>query len=184
MERNFMLLFFLVFWVVQKGEAQQPTANQVLERAIAFHDPNNRWSDLKASFKVVMESPNRPIRTSTISVDFPQQEFTLEEKQAGDINSYQMSRNTCIVSVNGTEKNTEAGIDACERGKTMKNYYTYLYGLPMKLKDPGTHLDEKVQKKTFKGKEYLVLKVTYDADVGKDIWYFYFNPKNYAMEVY
>lgn len=184
MERNFILLFFMVVCVALEGKSQLPTANQVLDRAIAFHDPNDRWSDLKASFKVVMESPNRPRRTSTISMDFPQQEFTLEESQAGDINIYQMSRNTCIVSVNGTEKNTEAETDACDRGKTMKNYYTYLYGLPMKLKDPGTNLDEKVQKKTFKGKEYLVLKVTYDAEVGKDIWYFYFSPKNYAMEVY
>ena len=66
----------------------------------------------------------------------------------------------------------------------MRNYYTYLYGLPMKLKDPGTNLDSKVQKRTFKGKEYLVLKATYDQKVGDDIWYFYFDPTTYAMEVY
>ncbi len=34
------------------------------------------------------------------------------------------------------------------------------------------------------GEDYLVLKVTYDATVGSDVWYFYFNPKTYAMEVY
>jgi len=65
-----------------------------------------------------------------------------------------------------------------------KNYYTYLYGLPMKLKDPGTILDSKIQTKTFKGKKYLVLKATYKAEVGDDIWYFYFDPETYAMEVY
>ena len=54
----------------------------------------------------------------------------------------------------------------------------------MKLKDPGTHLDPEVQSKNFKGKAYLVLKVTYDESVGKDVWYFYFDPDNYAMEVY
>ncbi len=54
----------------------------------------------------------------------------------------------------------------------------------MKLKDPGTHIDPTVHKKTFKGKEYLVLKVTYDQEVGSDIWQFYFNPDTYAMEVY
>ncbi len=66
----------------------------------------------------------------------------------------------------------------------MKDYYTYLYGLPMKLNDPGTNLDPKTEKKTFKGKDYLVLKVTYDAEIGKDTWYFYFDPTTYAMEVY
>ena len=65
-----------------------------------------------------------------------------------------------------------------------KNYYTYLYGLPMKLKDEGTIVDQTVTTITFKGKEYLVLKVNYSKEVGKDTWYFYFDPKTYAMEVY
>ena len=65
-----------------------------------------------------------------------------------------------------------------------KNYYTYLYGLPMKLKDNGTIIHEVVNKKTFKGKTYLTLKVTYDKAVGNDTWYFYFNPKTFALEIY
>ena len=32
-----------------------------------------------------------------------------------------------------------------------QNYYTYLYGLPMKLKDAGTIIHEKVALKKFKG---------------------------------
>ncbi len=54
----------------------------------------------------------------------------------------------------------------------------------MKLKDPGTIIFPKTERKSFKGKEYLVLKVTYKKDVGKDTWYFYFNPETYALEVY
>jgi cellulose biosynthesis protein BcsQ len=54
----------------------------------------------------------------------------------------------------------------------------------MKLKDPGTRLSEEVGLRTFKGKEYAVLRVDYDAEVGSDIWYFYFDPHTYAMEVY
>ena len=54
----------------------------------------------------------------------------------------------------------------------------------MKLKDEGTIIHQKVEKRKFKGKDYLVLKVTYAKEVGKDTWYFYFNPKSYAMEVY
>lgn len=30
----------------------------------------------------------------------------------------------------------------------------------------------------------MVLKATYNSTVGKDVWYFYINPKTYAMEVY
>ena len=72
----------------------------------------------------------------------------------------------------------------CDRATLYKNYYSYLYGLPMKLTDPGTNLNNKVEKRLFKGKDYLVLRVTYDETVGSDVWYFYFNPKTYAMEIY
>ena len=44
--------------------------------------------------------------------------------------------------------------------------------------------NKELELKTFKGKEYLVLKAIYDESVGKDIWYFYFNPETYAMEIY
>ena len=54
----------------------------------------------------------------------------------------------------------------------------------MKLRDPGTIISEAVETKNFKGKDYLVLKTSYDKGVGTDVWYFYFNPKTYAMEVY
>lgn len=72
----------------------------------------------------------------------------------------------------------------CERAKMFKNYYIYLYGWPMKLKDKGTIINQKVTTKTCKGKEYLVLKANYSKEVGKDIWCFYFDPETYAMEVY
>ena len=66
----------------------------------------------------------------------------------------------------------------------MRNYFVYLYGLPMKLQDKGTVIDEKVTKTKFQGKEYLSIKVTYEANVGKDTWYFYFDPTTYALSGY
>ena len=166
----------------------QLTADEVLQKAIAYHDPNGNWNSLNTSFKVVMETPDRPERTSTISVDFPNQVFLLKVEQSDNTYTYDLHGDNCTISLNGnttvSEEDAKKFRLSCDRGTFMKNYYTYLYGLPMKLKDPGTKLDPKVQKKTFKGKEYLVLKVTYDAEVGTDDWYFYFDPKTYAMEVY
>jgi len=99
-----------------------------------------------------------------------------------------LKKGECELMLNGStkisEKDKEKHRLTCERANMYKNYYTYLYGLPMKLKDPGTIIHNKTQKKTFKGKEYLVLKATYEKEVGGDIWYFYFDPNTFAMEVY
>ena len=83
-----------------------------------------------------------------------------------------------------TEEEKTANKLSCERAKMYQNYYTYLYGLPMKLKDAGTIIHEKVALQNFKEKNYLVLKVSYEKEVGEDTWYFYFDPSTYAMEVY
>ncbi|MCE2613798.1 DUF6503 family protein [Flavobacteriaceae bacterium D16] len=168
--------------------AQQLSGSELLQKAIAYHDPENQWNAFKGEFIVVMESPNRPVRKSKISLDLPRSYFRLNVNRASTKLTYLLEGDNCSLLLNGSKDYTTEEAEAkqlnCERANLMKDYYTYLYGLPMKLKDPGTQLDPVIQKKKFKNKNYLVLKVTYDQEVGEDTWYFYFNPETYAMEVY
>ena len=168
--------------------AQTPTAEEVLNKSIAFHDPDGKWKTFGGKFQVLMKTPNSSDRLSTITIDSPKQCFDLLVEKDSDSYGYHFGKGKCIPFLNGSNEISEEDRKTyrltCERGETMKNYYTYLYGLPMKLKDQGTILDPEVQTKKFKGKEYLVLKVNYEEGVGKDVWYFYFDPKTFAMEVY
>jgi len=66
----------------------------------------------------------------------------------------------------------------------LRNYYVYLWGLPMKLKDPGTIIHSEVQDTSFLEQPVYGVKVTYEESVGNDIWYFYFDKKNYALSGY
>ena len=182
---RFTLLLFLA---VSTITAQKITSLQLLEKAIEYHDPQGNWPKFKGSFKVTMKTPNSSDRVSTIFLDLPTRRFSLEVKKDNDLFRYELKGNERSISLNGnndisTEDKERLRL-SCERGRMYKNYYTYLYGLPMKLKDPGTLIDPVVTTKTFKNKEYLVLKVTYEKEVGDDIWYFYFDPETYAMEVY
>jgi hypothetical protein len=45
----------------------------------------------------------------------------------------------------------------------------------MKLKDEGTIIHDNVERNIFKGKAYLVLCVSYNKNIGRDVWWFYFN---------
>ncbi|WP_422858389.1 DUF6503 family protein [Flagellimonas sp. S174] len=171
-----------------KTYSQNITATQLLDKAISYHDPNNQWKSFNTTFLVVMETPNSSDRKSSIHLNIPKEIFELEVEKDSVQYSYSFEKEKCTTSLNGSKKISEKDRKkyrlTCERGGLLRNYYTYLYGLPMKLKDPGTNLDPKVERKIFKGKEYLVLKVNYDEGVGDDIWYFYFDPTTFAMEVY
>ena len=182
------LLIILALFLSVQTFAQELTGKQLLEKAIQFHDPNGKWETFKGRLFVTMETPKSPKRQSEIQIDLPNQYFSVKAKSGENTSEYIVDKDSIQIFFNGDSNLSEETLKknrlSKERAKMYKNYYTYLYGLPMKLKDEGTIIQDKVEKKTFKGKQYLVLKATYKKEVGKDIWYFYFNPKTYAMEVY
>jgi len=168
--------------------SQNISGIELLEKTINYHDPDNNWSTFADSFSVTMETPNNSARISNIHINLPEELFYIKMTRDTLITEYTVNKGVCSFALNG-EKNLSVEQQkqfniSCERALLYKNYYTYLYGLPMKLKDPGTIIENKVDKKVFKGNTYLVLKVSYDKTVGSDVWYFYFNPKTYAMEIY
>ncbi|MDB2385062.1 DUF6503 family protein [Polaribacter sp.] len=179
-------LFLLFLSIV--SFSQEITGDELLAKAIQFHDPNNNWSTFNATLFVTMETPKGAPRESKITIDLPKQYFAVTAKRDTIVTGFTITKNEVKVSLNGDENPSDElkkkyNLNK-ERANLYKNYYTYLYGLPMKLKDEGTIIHQKVEKKQFKGKYYVVLKVTYPKEIGKDTWYFYFNPKTYAMEVY
>ncbi|MGB5431187.1 DUF6503 family protein [Eudoraea sp.] len=186
MTKSFLLLFFALNTTIIFG--QNLTDTQLLNKAIAYHDPEGNWEDFRGQLFITMKTPNSSDRLSEITIDLPRQYFKLVTKKDDTTTEQILSKQDCKLLLNGSdtisEDETKKHRLTCERTQSMRNYYTYLYGLPMKLKDPGTILDPKVYQKTFKGKIYDVLKVTYKEPVGKDTWYFYFDPATSALEVY
>ncbi len=182
------ILFSFILFTLTKGIAQQISGEQLLENTIQYHDPDGNWPSFKGILEVTMTTPDEKQRISAIKIDLPERFFELSYSQDENAIVQRIQKNDCILSLNGSNSISNEAVAkyklTCDRTKLMKDYYTYLYGLPMKLKDKGTIIDPEVRTKTFKGKEYLVLKATYDKEVGEDVWYFYFDPKTYAMEVY
>ena len=178
----------ILYFLSMLAFSQELTGSELLAKSIAYHDPQGQWSNFQGTLVIELTMPDRPNRTSEVTLNLPNQYFKLKATRDGTVTERSLDRGSCSFSLNGNSTPTAEEIEKhrgdCERTQMMRNYYTYLYGLPMKLKDPGTHVHEKVIQKTFKGKEYLVLKVTYDEAVGSDTWYFYFDPNTYAMEVY
>ena len=181
-------ILFLLLFVSIACFSQEITGDELLEKAIQFHDPNGNWATFNGELLVTMEIPEKSSRKSLIKINLPEEYFSVKATKDAITSTYIVDKTIANFTFNGDENPSEAikkkfNLNA-DRAKMYKNYYIFLFGLPMKLKDEGTIIDQKVAKKTFKGKEYLVLKATYSAEVGKDTWYFYFDPSTYAMEVY
>ncbi|WP_432412527.1 DUF6503 family protein [Rasiella sp. SM2506] len=179
----YILAFSLFILNVKNSSAQEMKASEVLDKAIAYHDPNGNWEQFNSTFQVTMATPENLDRVSDITINIADDFFKLINTRDGEKTTYTLNKGKCTTSI--TDSIAQAGARTpCETASLYKNYYTYLYGLPMKLKDPGAILSPAVETVTFKDKKYLKLKVTYDKTVGSDVWFFYLNPTSYAMEVY
>ena len=181
-------LLVSIFFIGFTAFSQNITGDELLDKAIKYHDPNNNWTSFNDTLLVTMESPKGTKRVSDIVINLPESYFYVKAKKDTLTTEYTIDKETCSIALNGNKNLSKTILKAnnlsCKSAHLYKNYYTYLYGLPMKLKDAGTIVHDKIERKAFKGKTYLVLKVSYDKTVGKDVWYFYFDPQTYAMEIY
>jgi hypothetical protein len=181
-------IVLLILFSFQLVPGQELTGEQLLEKTIQYHDPNHNWSTFNGELFITMETPNNSNRESKIVINLPSEMFYIQAKRDTITTEYTLDKTQCSIKLNGSADISEDNIKTynlnCDRANMYKNYYTFLYGLPMKLNDEGTIVHDEVERKTFKGKEYLVLRVSYEGAIGSDIWYFYFDPKTYAMEIY
>ena len=152
----------------------QAWAKDILASSIGYHDPESKWEQFSGAFTIQVTSKDKPSFSREVTIDLPQEYFELIETRGNDIKTYRI------------DKGEYATEDSLVQSRTLKlrDYHTYLYGLPMKLKDPGAQIDPKTERVVFHGKESIRMRVTYDPSVGSDTWYFYFNPENYALIAY
>jgi len=183
-------LIMLLFVIISQKplNAQNINAEQLIKESINYHDPELNWRDFKDTLIIEMTTPKQTSRVSKVYINNLNNNFYLEVKKDDNTLSYDLSYNKCALKLNGNSNFSTSDAKKfnlnCDRGKMLKNYYTYLYGMPIKIMDPGAIITNKVQRTSFHGKDYLVIKVSYAPEVGSDIWFFYFNPKSYALEAY
>ncbi len=167
-----------------------PSADEVLQRSIAYHDPDGLWFESTWRLTLRETRPSGPDRHSTVVIDYPDNRFELEQRVTVEEIEYNLeqrvdSDGSCTFRVDGSTDISDAQREKlrlnCERLSLLRNYYTYLWGLPMKLRDPGTRIDPEVKAQGFEDVPVYSLRVTYDEAVGSDIWYFYFRRDDYAL---
>lgn len=172
----------------QIGFAQTPSASEILENSIKFHDPDLRWEAASHQLNLRETRPNGSDRITKVSLDISNEEYRIERTSDGHKIVQSLEKGGIVHQLDGNLVEDTALISKYrltdERAELMKNYYLYLYGLPMKLKDPGTILSPEVVMETFDETDCWKLKVTYDPEVGEDIWYFYFDQDDYSLAGY
>lgn len=158
-----VLIYFIFIYIGMPASSQ--TAAEILKNSIKYHDPNENWNDLQVNLNFDESRPDGEIRKTRVRIDNGLGYFKLNR---GNKEIHGMLMDSCFI---------EKGNVSCERVATLRNYYLYLWGLPMKLLDEGTPLDPEASSEVYEGTAAYVLRVPYE----KDTWYFYFSKENYRL---
>jgi len=183
------------FAALSAEEVKTATADQLLARSIAYHDPGGVWGERVVEVTIHGElsdelASRRGVSTTVrhAVIDPIAGRFTVSYQQEGAEVRISVVGDEATVTVGGRSDLSAEELErygaAPPRPLVLRNYMSYLYGLPMKLRDAGTHLDPEPQRTTFQGEDVWALRVTYDEAVGSDTWYFYLDPETAALVGY
>ena len=181
-----ILLVSLVFIVSFK--TPETAGNDLLKKTIAWHDPKNNWGKLKARLYLTNTSSEGKEKNFELEFDNKTGYFCYISKQDNKEIVKGFSQGKEFFLVDGSKDFSVEDIKkyklTAESVKGIRNFYGYLYGLPMKLTDAGVNLSDTVANEEMNGKTYPTIHVSYDPAVGKDNWFFYCDSETGALRAY
>lgn len=164
------------------------SADSLLTCSIRYHDPQGNWSKQPHALRLAESRPSGGVNHTQLTLYPANENFAVTQFRGKNNIELQFLDGVFTASHQGKSEQDPAirkqlGLTK-ERALWLRDYYTYLYGLPMKLRDPGTLVQPQVHEVWFNDKALLELEVHYAPETGKDIWFFYFDPDSFALEGY
>ncbi len=163
-----LLIFLPSLLILFSCQDPEPKdASEVLDRSIMYHDPDGKWKDFSYELDFVAHLPDSTKPATTIQMDHPKQLFRYI--RYSDSTNLGMVGDSCFA----------VGRDSvdCFPIKRTRDYWTYLWGLPMKLKDQGTELDPVFKDTAFEGIPAYRIKVKYP----REVYYFSIDKESYKL---
>lgn len=183
-----VVLVSILALLVGSVEADSSRSADLLEKSIAFHDPEGIWQDGVFQMHLEETRPDGPTRKTTLLIDNSTGRFEIATQRDGAQIDGVLAEGGCELRLDGSTELTEEERGkyrlTCERLEWLRNYYVYLWGLPMKLRDNGTFLDPEVLETTYQDRAVDAVRVTYDPEVGSDVWYFYLDTETHSLAGY
>lgn len=159
-----------------------PAAEALIARSIAYHDPDGRWDTAEIGLRIMESRPGGVTRAAEVRMTPGRGSMVVSRETDSEMLTFAVAGEEILMrAVDADEELDEAalaehGLDPA-RVMWLRNFYLFVWGLPMKLRDPGTIVDPEPVADSYDGQEALKVRVTYDPEIGGDTWYFYFHPE-------
>lgn len=176
----FGLLVVALMVATAATASELPSGPDLLKKTLAYHDPEGTWMRQSVELRIETGYADGRSRVRLSTVDYVTAAYRERTEEDGRVLEQELRDGVCRFWVDGTATADSTVLQElglrCERTRQLRDYVSYLWGLPMKLQDLGTHVAETVGRAVFQEQDVLDLKITYDPSVGTDVWHMYVDP--------
>jgi len=155
-----MKITLIIFFFIPTLTLAQDNVDEILSKSVDYHDPDLRWPSLNTTLHFQESRPDGGDRTTVIVLNNTEGFMKINRNDQE------------IYEIENDKASVLKGEGDADRGMMLRNYYLYLWGLPMKLYDESTPGISLVEDELVDDTSAKVLRVAYD----KDTWYFYLDP--------
>lgn len=111
-------LFIFCSLIFFKASAQEITGDQLLDKAINYHDPNHHYNDFKGALSIAMKMPDGRERLSQVSIDLPKQYFKLSATKNDKVVAYIIDKDEVNFSLDGKSDFSEEDVKTFNLSET------------------------------------------------------------------
>ena len=184
-----LALTIIVTSLFQKTSAQ--TSAEVMTKAIAFHDPQQKWADYSGKVHLMTIFSNGNSSGGEIIEIQTKEGFYQTTKLASKV-VMGIKNGECFREVDGNKNPDEDVIKKYNLGdeniNVYKNWHYFHFGILMELKASGLILEDKVETIKFQGEDCLAMKFSYDVNKATNEfykgsnWTVYIDPVNFTIK--
>ena len=165
-----------------------PPADTLLARSLAYHDPAGLFMDSTHQLSLREQRPGKPDRETTITFDGAGTTLALSQQRDGRLIEARVNQENCQATLDGATAIPDSLVTryrlSCEGLSWVRDYYAFLFALPMKITAAGTVLAPAATETTFQGRPVYALRATFDPATGSDTWLLYLDKSTYALVGY
>lgn len=187
---NFYRICIIACLAVTFGQVrtQSLSAEQILQKCIQRHDPMHKWQTFKGKFDMSIVRAGHQDRFFTIGFDKKKDAFTYAVDTDSIRYEQSVSKGKFVQSINGNADIDEKTISQYQltpqRTQYLKEVYDYLFGVPMRLNDDISMLNDTVKSVSFNTVDCFQLTFEYLPVGENETWYFFINSTSYTLEGY
>lgn len=155
MRQSLLLIFATVLFSCNTQAPTKETPKDIIKKSIQFHDPKGIFNEFSARFNFESSFSWNDSIPEELIMDMDFRNYSLLYHNLDRKMKLDFKKDTC---------NTIEGSTNCNDFIWAYDFYLYIWGLPMKLADPGINIKDTLYSINQNGKNFKAIDIEYETE--------------------